>query len=363
MAMFTFEEQCMIICFLHLRGMKPIEIHQQLSETCSDGVMDVKNVHLWVREFKEGWMLCENKPKGPWPRTSRSEEMIARVEQMVTEDRRLTVKQIAANAGISIGSVDTILHDDLKMFLPDGFRECWPMKTRLHASQCVRQSYHVTRVWIVLFFINCQSGWDMDADVQSWNQTAFGSMEAHQLTATEEISGYCQCWENDGSHVLGQRRHNTCSLHSQEYNSDGWDLWRCVMNAVSSSIAWKTAPKGRSCVLSSWQCSSSSGGWFLPVFRWQQLWSCSSCSVLTWSRTKRFLAVSNTEGHFMVAHFQVVPLLQQQFSSAHNEPLKKHLLRPCNQGVNVVKNVYVYRVITLRNDCIFSFLGWVIFFK
>ena len=31
------------------------------------------------------------------------------------EDRRLTVKQIAANAGIFIGSMDTILHDDLKM--------------------------------------------------------------------------------------------------------------------------------------------------------------------------------------------------------------------------------------------------------
>ena len=39
-----------------------------------------------------------------------------------------------------------------------------------------------------------------------------------------------------------------------------------------------------------------------------------------------------------------------------DEPLKKRLLRPCNRGVSVVKNVYVYRVITLRNDCIFSFL-------
>ena len=34
---------------------------------------------------------------------------------MVMEDCRLTVKQIAANAGISAGSVDTILNDDLKM--------------------------------------------------------------------------------------------------------------------------------------------------------------------------------------------------------------------------------------------------------
>jgi len=46
----------------------------------------------------------------------------------------------------------------------------------------------------------------MDADVQYWNQTAIGSMEAHRLTATEEISGYRQCWENDSNHVLGQRR-------------------------------------------------------------------------------------------------------------------------------------------------------------
>jgi len=109
MATFTFEEQRVIIRFLHLRGMKSIKIHQQLSETCNDGVMS------WVWQFKEGRMSCENKPKEPRPRTSWSKDMIARVEQMVMEDHRFTVKQIAANASISIGSVDTILHDDLKM--------------------------------------------------------------------------------------------------------------------------------------------------------------------------------------------------------------------------------------------------------
>ena len=35
---------------------------------------------------------------------------------------------------------------------------------------------------------------------------------------------------------------------------------------------------------------------------------------------------------------------------------KEALLPPCNRGVSDVKNVYVYRMITLRNDCIFSFL-------
>ena len=76
----------MIIRLLLLRGMKPIEIHQQLSETCNDVVMDVKNVRSWVRQFEEGRTSCENKPKEPRPRTSRSEDVIARVEQVVTED-------------------------------------------------------------------------------------------------------------------------------------------------------------------------------------------------------------------------------------------------------------------------------------
>jgi len=41
-------EQCVIIGFLRLCGMKPIGIHQKLSDTCNDGVMDMKNVCSWV---------------------------------------------------------------------------------------------------------------------------------------------------------------------------------------------------------------------------------------------------------------------------------------------------------------------------
>ena len=51
-----------------------------------------------------------------------------------------------------------------------------------------------------------------------------------------------------------------------------------------------------------------------------------------------------------------VKTTRRNLDHAEDEPLKKRLLRPCNRGVSVVKNVYVYRVITLRTDCIFSFL-------
>jgi len=49
--------------------------------------------------------------------------------------------------------------------------------------------------------------------------------------------------------------------------------------------------------------------------------------------------------------------LAHALASGHNKPLKKRLLRPWNHGVSIVKNIYVFRVITLRNDSIFSFLG------
>ena len=115
MATFSVQEQHVIIRFLHLRGVTPIEIHRPLSETCCDGVMDVKNVRSWVRQFKEGRTSCDNEPKQPQPRTSRTDNMLARVEQIVMEDRRLGVRDIASKAGISMGSAHTVLHEDLKM--------------------------------------------------------------------------------------------------------------------------------------------------------------------------------------------------------------------------------------------------------
>lgn len=115
MATFSLLEQRAIIRFMNLRGVKPIEIHRQLKETCGDGVMDVSKVHSWVRQFNEGRTSCDNKPKQPRARTSRSDDMIEKVERIVLGDRRMTVEQIASRVGICVGSVHTILHDDLKM--------------------------------------------------------------------------------------------------------------------------------------------------------------------------------------------------------------------------------------------------------
>ena len=145
---------------------------------------------------------------------------------------------------------------------------------------------------------------------ETWKQKAIGSMKAHRLTVTEEVSG--ECWENDGSHVLGQRRRDTYSLRSQEYDSDGWDLWRCVTNEVSSSIAWKTAQKYCSCVLITTTLllfgrlvfTSFSTTTTLKLFLMLRTHLISQQAIFGCFQHWRTL--------FVVAHFQVVPLLQQR---------------------------------------------------
>jgi len=209
MATFAFEEQRVIIRFLHFRGMKPIDIHQQLSETCNDGVMDVKTVCSWVQHFTEGRMLCENKPKVPRPRTSRSEDMIVRVEQMVKEHRRLTVKQIAASAGISDGSVDTILHDDLKM---RKVSERWVprMLTNANKASCVAMcqamlsrgkgmnsaffSSIVTMHETWMPMLNPETKWKS----AQWKHTDSPPPKKFRVTASAEKMMVAMFWDSEG---------------------------------------------------------------------------------------------------------------------------------------------------------------------
>ena len=69
----------------------------------------------WFRRFKEGRTSVESDPRSGRTSTSRKEEMIAKVRTTVRNNRRLTVRDIADDCGISVGSCDAILTEDLHM--------------------------------------------------------------------------------------------------------------------------------------------------------------------------------------------------------------------------------------------------------
>lgn len=97
----SLQNQLVIIRFLYFSDEKPIDIHPQLSEICSDSVMDVNIVRACVGQLKEGRISCDNRARLPYHERP---GLIA-----------LGVTDIASITASSMRSVQTILHENLKI--------------------------------------------------------------------------------------------------------------------------------------------------------------------------------------------------------------------------------------------------------
>jgi len=72
-------------------------------------------VYKWVKRFSEGRESVTEKERSRRPATSRTEENIAKVRQIVRENRRLTVRSTAEQVNIDRETVREILTEDLDM--------------------------------------------------------------------------------------------------------------------------------------------------------------------------------------------------------------------------------------------------------
>ena len=72
-------------------------------------------VYKWVKRFSEGRESVTDKEGSGRPATSRTEENIAQVHQIVRENCRLTVRSIAEQVNIDRETVRKILTEDLDM--------------------------------------------------------------------------------------------------------------------------------------------------------------------------------------------------------------------------------------------------------
>jgi len=109
----TEQRICMKFCFKI--GKTAAKTYQLLQQAYGEDAMGRTQVFVWFRRFKEGRSSVESDPRSGRPSTSRNEEMIAEVRTIVRNNRRLTVREMAHACGISVGSCDAILTDDLHM--------------------------------------------------------------------------------------------------------------------------------------------------------------------------------------------------------------------------------------------------------
>ena len=94
-------------------GWKETEIIQALQTVYKDDAPKKTCVYKWIERFRDGRESIEDDKGRGRPTTSKNNEKIDFIRNLVKEDGRLTVYQIAETVGISVGSAHSILHDDL----------------------------------------------------------------------------------------------------------------------------------------------------------------------------------------------------------------------------------------------------------
>ncbi|KAL0822131.1 hypothetical protein ABMA28_004265 [Loxostege sticticalis] len=106
-------EQRAVIKYLCLKKMSTKEIFLDIQQTLGDHALPYSTVAYWIAEFKRGRSTCEDDQRTGRPSTSVTEENVKKVEKMVLEDRRITIKYLAETLKISFGSIQSILTNSL----------------------------------------------------------------------------------------------------------------------------------------------------------------------------------------------------------------------------------------------------------
>jgi len=86
-----------------------------LVQVYGDNAMKKTEVYKWVKRFSEGRDSVTDEERSGRPATSRTEENIAKIHQIMRENRRLTVRSIAEQVNIDRETVRKILTEDLDM--------------------------------------------------------------------------------------------------------------------------------------------------------------------------------------------------------------------------------------------------------
>jgi hypothetical protein len=90
---------------------------KRLLKVYKDSSPSIRTVERWVAEFKRGRTSLEDDPREGRQKSASTSEIVAKRQDMVLEDRRLTERDLVEALGISLSSVSNILAEVL------GFRK------------------------------------------------------------------------------------------------------------------------------------------------------------------------------------------------------------------------------------------------
>jgi transposase len=86
---------------------------RKIQQAFGDDAMSISRIKEWFNRFKDGRTSVDSEPRRGRLSTSRNDNVIDQMRTLVMQDRRITVRELAIEAGVSTGSVHSILAEDL----------------------------------------------------------------------------------------------------------------------------------------------------------------------------------------------------------------------------------------------------------
>ncbi|XP_026829836.1 protein GVQW3-like [Ooceraea biroi] len=110
----NYEQRCAIKFCLKL-GYNATKTLTKLQQAYSDAALSRAQVFKWFKAFSEGRESVEDESRSGRPSTSRNDENVKRIRDLVRSDRRLTVRLIADELNLNHTTVHEILINELEM--------------------------------------------------------------------------------------------------------------------------------------------------------------------------------------------------------------------------------------------------------
>jgi hypothetical protein len=92
-----------------------VETIWKIQRVFGDDSMGITQFKECYNLFKDGLMSVESDAHFGRPSTNQNDELIDQVWTLVMQDRRVTVRELVEDVGISTGSIHSILTDDLAL--------------------------------------------------------------------------------------------------------------------------------------------------------------------------------------------------------------------------------------------------------
>ena len=171
----TLEERYAIkFCFK--LGKNASEMYGILQTTFGASCMNRASVFEWHKRFKEGRESVRDDEKCGRSKEVRTPELIGQIKNFMDKDRRVSIETISAQFDVSVGTVHTIIREELKMrkicakFVPRVLRE-YPKERRCHDSREMVKLFNSDPA-VLDALVTCDESWIYCYDTETKRQSS-----------------------------------------------------------------------------------------------------------------------------------------------------------------------------------------------